>query len=566
MIPDKTNCLILAEVLARQGVRRCVVSPGSRNAPLILAFDACPDIELTVVADERSAAFIALGMSQVSQRPVALVCTSGSAPLNYAPALAEALYQGIPLIAISADRPLQWIDQDDSQTIHQAGVLDNLVKRSFDIPDVKMPGEEHLWYANRVANEACLTAISGKPGPVHINVQLHAPLTNEGTALPSQRMVENIEPEGMVSKETILQLAHEAADARILVVGGFCPPDDRLNRALSIFSQLPNVFILHETLANLHLPDGQTPVDTLLCSLSESDKEDLRPDIVISFGGALVSRFVKQYLRSYPPRLGHWAIGLNDRIADCFQSLTKRITAPAAPFFRRLRGVLGKFVNQSSYRQEWISASERAANLHARYLRDIPWSDMKGLEIVFRTLPVSLNLQLSNGTPVRYAQLLQQHAPHASFCNRGVSGIDGCTSTSVGAALAYPGMTLLITGDLSFSYDLSALAFKGIPQRLRIIVVNNSGGAIFRFVATTASLPDDLREKYFCADPRLDLTKLTDAFGMEYLYADNESSLIKALERLFSPSDGCILLEMKTDPLISASILENYFSTLKNRE
>ncbi len=184
MITDKSSCNILAEVLSAHGVRDAVVSPGSRNAPLILAFDSRKEIKLTVVADERSAAFIALGMAQASRRPVALVCTSGSALLNYAPAVAEAYYQGVPLIVVSADRPEQWIDQDDSQTIRQFEALSNFVKRSYDIPDCIMPDDEHLWFANRIANDACITAIAGKPGPVHINVQLHAPLTRPGTQLP----------------------------------------------------------------------------------------------------------------------------------------------------------------------------------------------------------------------------------------------------------------------------------------------------------------------------------------------------------------------------------------------
>lgn len=562
MTTDKTCCSIIAEVLAMHGVRHCVVSPGSRNAPVIIAFDACPDIELTVTTDERSAAFVALGMSQVSRHPVALVCTSGSAPLNYAPALAEAFYQGVPLIAISADRPRQWIDQDDSQTIRQAGALDNFVKRSFDLTDGEMPEEEHLWYANRIANEACITALSGKPGPIHINVQLHSPLTREGTGIPLQRIVEDVPTEESISRETALNLAKEAEGARILTIGGFCNPDYKLNQALEYFSKLPNVFILHETLANLHLTEQSVPLDTLICTLSEEEKERLRPDIVISFGGSVVSRFVKQYLRKFPPRRGHWTIGHNDRMADCFQSLSKRITSLPAPFFRRFGGALKNVGTLPEYHEEWLPAVTRALKLHTDYLNRIPWSDMKGLDSVFRSLPQGINLQLSNGTPVRYAQLLQQTPPHASYCNRGVSGIDGCTSTAVGAALSYKGLTLLITGDLSFTYDLSALAFRGIPNRLRIIVVNNAGGGIFRFVGTTSSLPENMREQYFCADPKLDFAHIATAFNMEYLYADNLRSLESSLDSLFSPSDRCILLEMRTDPDISADVLKNYFSTL----
>ena len=172
---SKTSCEILAKVLAGHGVSDAVVSPGSRNTPLILALDDEPGIKLHTVIDERSAAFIALGMSQISRRPTVLCCTSGTALLNYAPAAAEAYYQGIPLIILSADRPEEWIDQDDSQTLRQFEALRNYVKASYDIPEFDFGNTAMQWYTNRIANDACLTAVTGHPGPVHVNLQFDNP-------------------------------------------------------------------------------------------------------------------------------------------------------------------------------------------------------------------------------------------------------------------------------------------------------------------------------------------------------------------------------------------------------
>ena len=172
---DKSVVRILFNLLEAHGVRRVVCSPGSRNAPLLIAADARKRLETSVVIDERSAAFVALGMAMVSRRPVALVCTSGTALLNYAPAVAEAYYQGVPLIVISADRPLEWIDQDDSQTIRQPEALRNFVKGSYSLSDREQcdrPG----WYETRIVNDAILTALAPKQGPVHINVRLSPPL------------------------------------------------------------------------------------------------------------------------------------------------------------------------------------------------------------------------------------------------------------------------------------------------------------------------------------------------------------------------------------------------------
>lgn len=565
MTTDKTACLILADVLHSQGVRDVVVSPGSRNAPLTLAFDDKEEMRLTVVTDERSAAFVALGLAQASRRPVAVVCTSGSALLNFSPAVAEAYYQGIPLIVISADRPQQWIDQDDSQTIRQFEALDNYVKRSYDIPDCEMPEQEQLWLANRLANDACLTALSPKQGPVHINVQLHAPLTRPGEPLPPQRVVETVVPEDRISREQARALAEEADGARILVVAGFMQPDARLNRALAEFSTLPNVYVLHETIANLHIGAGCSAVDTLIGSLSDDERRRMAPDLVITVGGALVSRFIKQYLRAFPPRLGHWSVGHSHTTVDCFKSLTKRIMARPASFFSRFGGALATRLLPQGYAAEWEMVRQRAYSRHDAYVGTVGWSDMRAMQAIFSSLRPDINVQLSNGTPVRYAQLLQRKTPHAEFCNRGVSGIDGCTSTAVGASLAYGGLTLLITGDLSFTYDLSALTSAANASRLRIIVMCNGGGGIFRFVATTASLEEGIREKYFCTPPAVDPEPLAAAFGLTFMSASCEEELRQALPRLLGESDRAVILAVRTPAEESATILRNYFNTISDK-
>lgn len=562
MLTDKKSCRIIAGVLAQHGVKDAVISPGSRNTPLILAFDNQHEICKHVVVDERSAAFMALGMAQVSRNPVALVCTSGTALLNYAPAVAEAYYQGIPLIVISADRPEQWIDQDDSQTMRQFEALGNFVKRSYDLPDTPMKANEDEWFANRIANNACLTAMRQKPGPVHINVQLDAPLSRAamgGISAMEKRAIGIIEPEYRISKDDVARLAEKAAGRRILVVAGFMPPDSRLNRELLRFISLPNVRLMQETIANLHLPGRLWNVDSILSVLSDEEKERLRPDIVISIGGALVSRLIKEYLRSYPPG-EHWIVGVNPETVDCFKSLTCKICCQPSRFFRQFGGAMSKQSDNPPYAALWEEAEAKAICSQNRYLANIPWSDMSALRTVFRKLPASCNLQLSNGTSVRYAQILMEHIPHGCYCNRGVSGIDGSTSTAVGAAIAYPADTVLITGDLSFSYDISALASHLMPPRMKIILMNNSGGGIFRFIGSTRSL--DCLEKYFCANPALDYEKIVKAFGYDYLRATNEAELMKMLPRLLSDSEKSTVLEIVTPPETSAEVLLGYMSRL----
>ena len=249
----KPAALILADLLEQAGVETVVCSPGSRNAPLIAALEEKP-LKLLDIIDERAAAFVALGIARQSRKRVAMVCTSGTALLNYAPAVAEAFYQGVPLVVVSADRPMQWIDQDDSQTIRQAGALGNIVKGSFDIPDFPGSDAEMCWYASRTVNEALLLAVSSKPGPVHLNFQFNEPLRSEASLEVAPRQVSLLSGKSSIPVTVGRELAKHLQDKRILLVAGFLPPDHKLSSILRRFITLPNVFLLPEVLSNLHIP------------------------------------------------------------------------------------------------------------------------------------------------------------------------------------------------------------------------------------------------------------------------------------------------------------------------
>lgn len=557
----KANCRILTEVLAAHGVKRVVCSPGSRNAPLLVAADEEPRLRTTVIIDERTAGFVALGLAQASNAPVALVCTSGTALLNYAPAVAEAYYQGLPLIVVSADRPERWIDQDDSQTLRQPGALANFVKRSVDLPDVMSSDRDMMLYVNRLVNDAMIEATRRRRGPVHINVRLNEPLSGQkAEPLPPQRIVRCLEADDILPKEQVRDLAREAAGRRILVVAGFMLPDARLNKAMTRLAALPNVYVMAETISNLHLKGQPSAIDVILSTLGDELKEEMRPDLVISLGGAIVSRQIKEYLRSFSPE-EHWALGHQHTTVDCFNSLTLRVEADPGRFLSMLGKFMGKQRPQSGYAQQWLSLRKQALETQAQFIASSPWSDMTAFETLLSHLPSTVNLQLSNGTSIRYAQLLTRKIPHACFCNRGVSGIDGSVATAVGAAMVYPENTVLVTGDMTMAYGIGALSLHQLPERLKIIVMSNGGGAIFRFVGSTASLPQ--REQYFCAAPNLPLRDLCKAYGLEYMRAESQSQLLSKLPSFFAPRLAPTLLEIVTDGEVSASILRNYMNRPK---
>lgn len=554
---DKKSCTIIADLLVAHGVRNVIISPGSRNAPLVMALSRREELKVDVVIDERSAAFVALGMSLQSGRQVALVCTSGTALLNYAPAVAEAFYRCIPLVVISADRPQEWIDQDDSQTIWQQDALAPYVKRSCDI-QAHLEFENGEWVCNRLVNDILLEAVNGRKGPVHINVRLDAPLNRTAEVRPdTNRVVRMVSPSTELPTAEARRLGSLLASPRkVLVIVGFHEPDERLNRALAKLAHLPNVAVMTETIANLHSPLFVNRIDSTLCRLSAEEKEVLAPDVVITAGGALVSRFVKEWIRSIN-NVGHWHVGQTHTTVDCFKHLALRVEMQPAVFLRQLASAMQPHRTPSDYGGRWREAAARAEAAHEAYMARCPWSDMKAFSYIIPHIPAGWNLHLSNGTPIRYAQLMDCSRIHRSDCNRGVSGIDGCTSTALGASVAYSGTTLLITGDMSCQYDLGALASALLSPKFKIIVICNGGGGIFRFIASTSGLPE--LEKCFAVGTRLPLQELAVGFGFAYFEARSEEELRRSFAGFAACDDRPAILAVFTPAKESAEILKGYF-------
>lgn len=555
-------CRCIVSLLEKHGVKRAIVSPGSRNAPLLIALSRSKSIVSDVVVDERSAGFIALGYATVSEEPVALVCTSGSALLNYGPAIAEAFYRKTPLIVISADRPKEWIGQDDSQTIVQYNALSNYVKKSYDLPAGQ--GDNDIWYANRVVNDALLTAINGKNGPVHVNVQLAEPLgamiddSIDADNAIFNRHIQMVKPFPQLAPLQSEQLAEcIASHKKVMIVVGFMPPNKVLNTALNTLSNLPNIVVLTETIANISGNRIIGNVDAALSSIKDDDTLEMIPDVVISTGGALVSRHIKQFIRNHKVK-EHWHVGEVEDTVDCFMQLTLRVEISPEVFFSQLASSLLQFNTESDYAQKWETIRNRAVSLTSSYAAQSTWSDFKAFATFIPLIPQRWNVQYSNGTAIRYAQIFGNHKYHRCDCNRGVSGIDGCTSTAIGAALAYkPETTLLVTGDMSFKYDISALLSTQIGPHFKIIVINNNGGGIFRFIASTSNL--DIREKMFCCPTETSYEELFKAHGFAFFEANDEEELRSSFEKFASETSLPSALVVNTDGELSAQILKDYF-------
>lgn len=555
---DKLPCNILADLLIAHGIKDVIVSPGSRNSPLIVALARRKELNLHVVIDERSAAFIGLGIAVQSFCPVALVCTSGTALLNYAPAVAEAFYRAVPLIVVSADRPSEWIDQDDSQTLWQQNALAPYVKRSCDI-GAHLEFANGEWMCDRIINDVLLEAVCGRRGPVHINVRLDSPLTRMcERPEDSSRVIRMVTPPLELSTAEARRLGEKlASPKKVLVIVGFHEPDERLNRALVKLARLPNVVVMTETIANLHSPLFISRIDMTLRILSKEDRDNLRPDVVITAGGALVSRHIKEWLRSMDRRVEHWHVGLSHVTVDCFKHLSLRIEMDAPVFLRQLASALQIHQTPCGYSFLWHEIYERAIASHDEYVRNSPWCDLTAFSYITDHLPQRWNLHLSNGTSIRYAQLMDCSRLHRCECNRGVSGIDGCTSTALGASVLYQDVTLLISGDMSFQYDISALASQLMSPKFKMIVLCNGGGGIFRFISATSELPE--REEFLAVGSNLPLRKLAEGYGFSYFEASSMSELTTVFPAFIAESSSPALLAVNTPPQLSAEVLKRYF-------
>lgn len=555
-----TICRELVALCLSHGVRRVVLSPGSRNAPLLVAFAREKAIEHHVVVDERVAAFIALGMATRSGEPVALVCTSGTALLNYAPAVAEAYYRHVPLIVISADRPDEWIDQDDSQTIRQQGVLGAFVKQSYHLPT--HTDDTSLWYARRLVNDALLQAVTPCSAPVHINVPLGGALCEVADVAPDKPIcIEDIRPEQRLSHADATLLASAISQAqKVMILVTMTNPSPTLQEALSAMAKLPQVVVLTESIANLHDEAFIPTIDRVLTAIDNSEKTDFAPQLLITLGGAPVSRMVKEFLRQYTPA-EHWRVGSESHVIDTMQSLTRRLQIDAASLFTQITPLCTPAT--SYYAAMWSEREVIATALHNRIVDEAPWCDLRAFASLLPAIPQGVVLHLSNGTSIRYAQLFDTPQVVASYCNRGVSGIDGSTSTALGASMVDEATHLLITGDMSFGYDTGALATGLATPRFKIVVMDNGGGGIFRFIKGPSDLPE--LEECFEVQRRQPIEGYAQLHGFKYFHADSEEDLQDVLPQFFAENDCPAILAISTPSEVNATVLRSYMRRARVR-
>lgn len=543
----------LVAILAKSSVTNAILSPGSRCAPLTLAFVRHSGFHCRTISDERSAAFIALGMAQQLEKPVVLVCTSGSAALNYAPAVAEAYFQQVPLIIITADRPKEWIDQWDGQTIRQEEIYGRHVKGSFNFPD-EFSHPDKVWHAHRISNEAIKLAQAYPPGPVHINIPLREPFYPESEEvydydqpLPIQ---EEVTGSTTLSDDDKIRLKASIADYhKILIVPGQQKPDEKLKSLLESIINGDQAVVVTDGISNMSSERSITYHDQFLPSLGED--EILKPDLVISFGKSIISKSLKLYLRK--SGADHWHIQEAGYVADTYQQLTRHIKTTPEDFLSFFSDNVT--TGDTHFRLGWQDADQTIARNLGTILDNVSFGEYKAFHKILPHLPIKSKLHLSNSMGVRYFNFLGAKSPdYEVICNRGTSGIDGSNSTAVGCTFTTKDPITLITGDMAFFYDRNAFWHNYSMPNLRIIILNNHAGGIFRLIEGPSKQPE--LEEFFETKQALDAEHLCRELGFKYFRADNEHTLDEVLEGFFHKSIHPQILEIFSDSKTNAEILQ----------
>ncbi|MGB0429572.1 MAG: 2-succinyl-5-enolpyruvyl-6-hydroxy-3-cyclohexene-1-carboxylic-acid synthase [Bacteroidia bacterium] len=501
------------EVFHRHGVANVVLSPGSRSAPLALSVLRSQKFDCFEIVDERSAAYFALGLAKSSGRPTMLLCTSGTAVYNYAPAVAEAFFQELPLIVCTADRPPELIAQNDNQAIYQQNIFGQHVLSFTQMPNSYEIQNERKW-AIQKANEACILAYGNRQGPVHLNFPFSEPFYPNG----NEPFEPNHEVKAIGKEQGFGQLNNMFLNdvkavidqsQKVWIIGGMCI--DVPNASLiEEFAENTAAQLFFDPLCNLHLSGQLYFFDAWL----KNEKVEA-PDFIISFGNHFLSKSLKQFIRENPPA-HHLHVSEHDQLADPFSSINFMVKSHVDDFFAQL--------NEFSFSPK----IQTGFNVFEQQYKAKPIIDpeLSAAQKVLQALPNDCVLHLGNSTPVRY--LLQfgyllKNKGITVFANRGTSGIDGSVSTAVGMAQDDDRPHFLIIGDLSMYYDRNGLWHKYVPQNFKIIVVNNNGGGIFKRI-NGAKSQFELNE-YFVNPQPTNFKALANAHDFEYVFAEENTHL-----------------------------------------
>jgi 2-succinyl-5-enolpyruvyl-6-hydroxy-3-cyclohexene-1-carboxylate synthase len=550
---NKKSIQILSHSLLEYNINKVVFSPGSRNAPLALHISENDDFKTYSIVDERSAGFVGMGMAKALRHPVAVCCTSGSAAVNYYPAVVEAFYQNIPLLLLTADRPKEFIDIFDGQTIRQKNIFEQHSYGNFEL--LEDSEDNAAEYNMKICQEAIETCLKHS-GPVHINIPLKEPLYNMVAELPIFKSIKKNDLKNNYVLDPNLVNEWNSAKKTMILLGNLDPSEARLSQLLQMVKNHSCV-VVSEANSNQFHEKFINHTDRYISNFSPADIAQYAPDLLICIGQNVVSKRVKEFLRQADIK-NYWHINPYWQPAT-YGQITQQIVCKAEVFFKQLLPKIN--LDSQAYFKLWEHLKEQKDNTHQAYMEHLGYSDFYAYHSILKHLPDNYDVHFSNSSAIRYAQLLNYAQNNNIYCNRGTSGIDGCSSTAMGFAMVSENPVLLISGDISFLYDINALWNRYIPPYTRIIIINNGEGNIFKIIPgpdQTNAIDDLIATKH-----HHHTEYLAKHFGLDYFKAEYEDTLLLALNRFFAPSQKAKILEIDTRNSQNAKILKQYFEALK---
>lgn len=553
MYSDKKNILQLVALLKEHDISKVVLCPGSRNSPIVHTLANHPFFTCYSITDERSAGFFALGLALHGGKPAAVCCTSGTALLNIHPSVAEAFYQKVPLVVISADRPAAWIGQMDGQTLPQPGVFGSLVKKLVNLPEVHANEDE--WYCNRLVNEALLELNHHGKGPVHINVPISEPLFQFTTKeLPEVRVITRYQGLNIYDREynELIERLNRY-NKRMIVVG-------QMSLIYLFEKKISKLLYKHFTWLTEHTGNRTIPgipvknFDAAIYSLQEETLDKMVPDLVITYGGHIVSKRLKTFLRKHPPK-EHWHVSADGEVVDLYGSLTTVIEMDPFEFLEKIAYLLEN--KPTDFPRLWENNTRNLPE------PELPYSEMTAIGTLIRSLPTPSALHLGNSSTVRYAQLFTLPDDVEVCCNRGTSGIEGSLSTAVGYAAASDKLNFVVIGDLSFFYDMNALWNGNFGRNLRILLLNNGGGEIFE--ALPGLSMSEKTHHFVTANHTTSAQGWAIERGFSYSGIHTSDELQEAMKTFTQPeqADCPMFMEVFTNKAEDIRLLKEYYHQLK---
>lgn len=548
MYSDLKNVQILVSLLKKNGIKHIVLSAGTRHTPFVYSVEHDSFFKTYSIVDERSASFFAIGLIEKLREPVAICCTSGTAAANYVSAVNEAFYQQLPLLILTADRNNYYMFQQEEQMIPQEGLYSAVCKKVVTLPHVR--DEKDFWYCSRICNEAMLALNTGELGPVHINfiIENDYPVVQGIIKFNTERLPEVKKINKLTLEDTDSEWknwAKKMSGKKVLIIyGQYCPLTKEEIDTITRFADKYDCVISVDMLSNLHVKKGVHTFN-LGKVLTQEELANFVPDILITMNANSMSE-IKGKMGAFKTQFEHWHVSAKGEVSDPYKILSDIIMCSPRMFFRRFTENAPATKNTSSYYVQWKNAAERIGVKGSLNDEAIPYSAVYATQQFIKNIPQKSLLHLANSNSVRLANFFKVHDSVNVYGNRGVHGIDGSMSAFIGQASASEELCFLLIGDLSFFYDMNALWNQYIGKNIRIMVCNNSGGAIFHTYPNLGNVPS--LDEHIAAEHHTSVKEWVEARGFAYMKATNKEEITKQMSSFVSAdSKKPILMEVFTD-------------------